>query len=121
MPPVQLVNLSNKDTYCFKQERDVSSRSTGALLALLGRGHAGRPLGTGDNLSQILHRVALISPVQGLRNPLLPLEGLQVLSDEVEDLLRKGALVSTPLDYEEWVLQHLFPSTPKRMAIADSS
>ena len=36
-----------------------------------------------------------------------------MLSNEVEDHLQKGAVVPTPRPGEEWVLQHLFPGTPK--------
>ena len=34
-----------------------------------------------------------------------------MLSNEVEDMLHKGAIVLTPRPGEEWVLQHLFPGT----------
>ena len=36
-----------------------------------------------------------------------------MLSDEVEDMLWKGAIVPTPRPGEKWELQHLFPGTQK--------
>ena len=45
-----------------------------------------------------------------------PLEGLEVLSNEVEDLLRKGARVSTPLDQVRSVYNSTYFLVPYRMA-----
>ena len=69
----------------------------GVLFTLLGRGHPVGPLGSSDTPSQILHRVDPIPPVPGVRNTAPPLEGLNLLSNEVEYLLWKGAIGLTPL------------------------
>ena len=45
------------------QGRDPGNRSPGVLLTLLGGGHPGRPLGTGDYPSWLLHRTDPTPPV----------------------------------------------------------
>ena len=99
--------------HLLSQGGDPGSRSPGVLPTLLG-GHPDRPLGNGDYPSQIhLYCIELIGPPPflGVQNTPTSLEGLQVLSNEVGDLLRKGAEVLTPRPVEELVLQHLFPGT----------
>ena len=46
---------------------------------------------------EIIHQSLIQSPqFQGIRSTPSPLKGSQVLSDEVEDLVRKGVIVLTP-------------------------
>ena len=82
--------------HLLSQRGDPGSRSPDVPITLLGGGHSGRLLGTDGHPSR--YSIELIRAPQflGVQNTPTPLEGPQVLANEVRALLRKGAVVPTP-------------------------
>ena len=88
MPPVPLGDLPHRDTYCLKEEIAVAGRLVHFLPFW-------------EEIIQEDHSRDSTPRFQGGRNTTSPLEGLQglqVLSNKVEDLFWKGVIVLNPLD-----------------------
>ena len=113
LPPVPLVDLPLRDTYCLKEEIPLADHLVHFLPfweEVIQADHL---------LLEIIHQGYSINLVQtpqlqGVRRTPVPHEGPQVLSNEVEDLLWKGAIVPTPLDQVTSVYYSTYVLVPQK-------
>ena len=106
---------SSAPGHSLSQARDLSARSLSSLLALLARSDASRPLGARSRLARLLHRITPDSSFPRSQ------EHTASTSRTIQPVRRGGGptkegscKTSSSRPEEEWVLQHLLPSSQAR-------